>query len=285
MNVEKLNKLHALSGSELGELRDEIADLVKEYPYSAPFRMLLAKASKEAGHLDMKKDLLAAAAHCTSRKALFDVMFSESLTQQAMEIQEEIDLLEEVSEEELEGLVWHTAGEIEEEIDAEEQQIREDVVEAISHSLEKKSEEILEKNLESENDVDLWDNNEPEIRSGGSANSMFGKWLSKRAVDTDFGDSGRAEARVERGSAAIIDAFLAKDNPKIGKPREVVSPVVEWANKGLEEDPSLVTETMAKLYAKQGQIGRARKAFKLLALKYPDKSVYFAAQLKKLSKK
>ena len=55
MNLEKLNKLHALSGSELGELRDEIADLVKEYPYSAPFRMLLAKASKEAGHLDMKR--------------------------------------------------------------------------------------------------------------------------------------------------------------------------------------------------------------------------------------
>jgi hypothetical protein len=39
---------------------------------------------------------------------------------------------------------------------------------------------------------------------------------------------------------------------------------------------------MAKLYAQQGQIGRARKAYKLLALKYPEKSVYFAAQLKKL---
>ena len=61
--------------------------------------------------------------------------------------------------------------------------------------------------------------------------------------------------------------------------------VEEWANKGLEENEDLVTETMAKLYAKQGQIGRARKAFKLLALKYPDKSVYFAAQLKKLIKK
>jgi hypothetical protein len=39
---------------------------------------------------------------------------------------------------------------------------------------------------------------------------------------------------------------------------------------------------MAKLYAQQGQMGRARKAYKLLALKYPEKSVYFAAQLKKL---
>ena len=53
-------------------------------------------------------------------------------------------------------------------------------------------------------------------------------------------------------------------------------------SRGLVEDPSLVTETMAKLYAQQGQMGRARKAYKLLALKYPEKSVYFAAQLKKL---
>ena len=66
--------------------------------------------------------------------------------------------------------------------------------------------------------------------------------------------------------------------------RDVNSPVEEWASKGLEYDPSLVTETMAKLYASQGQIGRARKAFKMLALKYPEKSVYFASQLKKLSK-
>ena len=62
----------------------------------------------------------------------------------------------------------------------------------------------------------------------------------------------------------------------------LVGRYVPWAKQGLVEDPSLVTETMAKLYAQQGQMGRARKAYKLLALKYPEKSVYFAAQLKKL---
>ena len=46
---------------------------------------------------------------------------------------------------------------------------------------------------------------------------------------------------MERGAAAIIDAFLAKDNPQIGKVRDVDSPVSEWASKGLEEDASLVT--------------------------------------------
>ena len=67
MNVEKLNELMTLDGPSLAEVRDELVKLVDEYPYSGPFRMLLAKASKEAGHLDQRKDLLAAAAHCTSR--------------------------------------------------------------------------------------------------------------------------------------------------------------------------------------------------------------------------
>ena len=288
MNVENLNELMSLDNASLAEKRDDIAKLVEYYPYSGPFRMLLAKASKEAGHLDQKKDLLAAAAHCTSRKALFDIMFSENFVEQAKAIHEEIEQIEEVSEEELVDLIWHTGekegGEVVEHVDIE----REEVVEAISSILEENSAEIFEEEITAEiqeKPKPKFDSVEPQIREGGRADSLFGKWLEERAKATDFGEVSRSEARVERGSAAIIDAFLAKENPQIGKIRDVESPVEEWASKGLEEDISLVTETMAKLYAKQGQIGRARKAFKLLAEKFPDKSVYFAAQLKKLRNK
>ena len=286
MNVEKLNELMTLDNSSLAGRRGEIAKLVEEFPYSGPFRMLLAKASKESGHLDQRKDLLAAAAHCSSRKALFDIMFSEKFIEQAKAFHEEIEQLDDVSEEELVDLVWHSSEEEKEDPSDIE---REEVIEAISAVLEENtseifSEEILEKSKVVEIASDL-EEDEPQIREGGSAESLFGKWLAERAQATDFGEARNAENLVERGAAAIIDAFLAKDNPQIGKVRDVDSPVSEWASKGLEEDASLVTETMAKLYAKQGQLGRARKAFKHLALKYPDKSVYFAAQLKKLSKK
>ena len=285
MNVEKLNELMSLDNASLAEKRDDIAKLVEDYPYSGPFRMLLAKASKEAGHLDQRKDLLAAAAHCTSRKALFDIMFSENFVEQAKAIHEDIEQLDAVSEEDLVDLIWHTGekegGEVVEHTDSSE---REEVVEAISSILEKNSVEIFEKEIHDETKPEF-DTQEPQIREGGRADSLFGKWLEERAKATDFGEAKRAEARVERGASAIIDAFLAKENPQIGKIRDVESPVEEWASKGLEEDISLVTETMAKLYAKQGQIGRARKAFKLLAEKFPDKSVYFAAQLKKLRNK
>ena len=283
----------SLDNASLAEFRDEIAQLVDQYPYSGPFRMLLAKASKEAGHLNQREDLLAAAAHCTSRKALFDIMFSDNFVEKAKEIHKEIEALDDVEEDELIDLIWHPSGEtsgepqIESsvELDDGQTQEREEIVEAISSVLEEKSEEIFQQTEEEAQVETEFDSEEPQIREVGKADSLFGKWLLERAKATDFGESKKVEARVERGAAAIIDAFLSKDNPQIGKVRDVTTPVEEWANKGLEENEDLVTETMAKLYAKQGQIGRARKAFKLLALKYPDKSVYFAAQLKKLIKK
>jgi hypothetical protein len=71
----------------------------------------------------------------------------------------------------------------------------------------------------------------------------------------------------------------------MGKLREVDAPVEEWAKASVMEDPTLVTETMARIFAQQGQIGKARKAYRHLALKYPAKSTYFAAQLKKLNQR
>ena len=108
MNISTLNGLIELKDESLAEVREELVQLVEQYPYSGPFRMLLAKASKEAGHLDQRKDLLSAAAHCTSRKALFDVMFAESFRVQAREIHKAIELSDEVSEDELVDLIWHS---------------------------------------------------------------------------------------------------------------------------------------------------------------------------------
>lgn len=292
MNIEKLNELVA-SGESLAPFRNELIELVSKYPYSGPFRMLLAKSSKDAGHIDQRRDLLAAAAHCSSRKALFDLMFAETIIQQAEAISGEIEAMEEVSEEDVIELVWH-APEVESDIESQIEAVeREEVIEAVAESIkdwiaEPTAESATEPAAEPATDPAIQhaiEGGEPEIQAGGSANSTFGKWLAERAKSTGFGETSQNQEKVERGASAIIDAFLQKENPRIGTPREVGESVEKWASQGLLEDESIVTETMAKLYAQQGQMKRARKAFKLLALKYPDKSVYFAAQLKKLSKK
>ncbi|MGB0171055.1 MAG: hypothetical protein ACPF8Y_03660 [Flavobacteriales bacterium] len=105
--------------------------------------------------------------------------------------------------------------------------------------------------------------------------------LSSGAVPT----GGEPEGRLEQ-QAALIDLFI-RNEPMISPIQpDVERPAVkELAKESLVEDTSLITETMARIYAAQGQLGRARRAYKLLALKYPEKSVYFAAQSKQLGRK
>ena len=293
INLEKINALLNRKNESLADVRDELVGLVEGHPYSGPFRMLLAKASKDAGHLDQRKDLLSAAAHCESRKALFELMFGEAFREEARKIHEVIKETEDVSEEELIELVWHS-NEItsiepnEDEMESWDQD--ENDKKSKKERPESGDKNIFSKKIPKNSKATDSSKNRGvkageiiEIKGRGDANSLFGKWLEKRAKETDFGEVGGLNSQEEKGAEAIIDSFLRKNNPSIGAIRDIDTPVEEWANKGLAYDPSLVTETMAKLYAKQGQIGLARKAFKRLALIYPEKSVYFAFQLKKLS--
>jgi hypothetical protein len=54
------------------------------------------------------------------------------------------------------------------------------------------------------------------------------------------------------------------------------------AKESLLENEHLVTETLAKIYALQGNIGKAIRAYQILSLKFPQKSVYFATLIQKL---
>jgi hypothetical protein len=48
---------------------------------------------------------------------------------------------------------------------------------------------------------------------------------------------------------------------------------------------TLMTETLAEVYVKQGKLKKAKKAYEILALKYPEKSSFFANQIKKIKNK
>ena len=271
---------------------DVLREYVERYPYAGPLRMLLAKASDAAQDLERRDDLLRAGAHVSSRRALFAYLVGPSLVEQAREIQAEIDQLPAVSEEELVDMVWHAqdehAGTDDVDVAAEpassgdaveDAMPREAMVSAIASVLDaeiqnwtKEADEIDSESEASQAVPTL------EVKEGAQPTSLFARWLSQRAKETGFGSPELAE----KGASALIDAFLAKGDVKIGPVRDSDASTGEWAMRGLVEDPSMVTETMAKLYAQQGQMSRARKAYRLLALKYPEKSVYFAAQLKKL---
>ena len=54
------------------------------------------------------------------------------------------------------------------------------------------------------------------------------------------------------------------------------------AKMSLAENEDFVTETLAKIYAQQGNIKKAISAYEKLSLKIPEKSNYFARLIQEL---
>ena len=135
-----------------------------------------------------------------------------------------------------------------------------------------------------ERDVLEWEAREvEEPETAGSGRSEFARWLADRAGKVGFETAAAAkEEGTVRRPEEVIDRFI-RASPRIGRLREEQNPrVVDLARASVEEQEELVTETMALLYVRQGQVERARRAYAQLALKYPEKSTYFASALKNL---
>ena len=80
----------------------------------------------------------------------------------------------------------------------------------------------------------------------------------------------------------LIDKIIESDpgRIKLGSGK-FFTPVTD-AKQSLLENEHLVTETLAKIYALQGNISKAIRAYEILSLKFPQKSVYFASLIEKL---
>jgi hypothetical protein len=79
----------------------------------------------------------------------------------------------------------------------------------------------------------------------------------------------------------IIDKII-KIEPRINKPKGEFFNSANKAKDSVVEDNSIVSETLARIYAMQGNLSKAIKTYEILSLKFPEKSAYFAALIKEL---
>jgi hypothetical protein len=100
-------------------------------------------------------------------------------------------------------------------------------------------------------------------------------------IITDFKKSDDKKAKEK----AIIDRIIESDPGNIRlDPNQRFFEANQKAKESMLENEHLVTETLAKIYALQGNIPKAVRAYEILSLKFPQKSAYFASLIENLKK-
>ncbi len=80
----------------------------------------------------------------------------------------------------------------------------------------------------------------------------------------------------------IIDRFI-QNEPSVSKLSDN-APSLDVAQQSIKEHDDLASETLARIYLKQGNYKKAIQIFEKLSLIIPEKSSYFADQIEKIRK-
>lgn len=268
--------------------------ILKDFSYCQSAQLLLTKAFHNSENLNFESQLKKAAAFAANRKKLHDLLFSSNL-QPADKIEKEaqeeiIPAAELAAPEPVEELSRiEEIKEIEGAGDKDEFLERQILSSAINSSiLNEVSEEIpkdlssLGKKVES---VDFPDSSMETDQASPSFDEAeghsFSEWLSF------YGDEKEEHNEVSSKDSMGLDANAFEShtidisNTNVPVKKEFYS-AAKMAKLSVQEDDDLVTETLASIYADQGNFEKAIKAFEKLQLKYPEKRVYFAGRIKEI---
>ncbi|MBN2349410.1 MAG: tetratricopeptide repeat protein [Bacteroidales bacterium] len=94
--------------------------------------------------------------------------------------------------------------------------------------------------------------------------------------------SNRTGPEAKKELYSLIDKFI-QVNPRL-QPTPEIKTTQDISVDSVKENDGFITDTLAKIYLKQGHYSKAIFAYEKLSLKYPEKSSYFASQIKMIKK-
>lgn len=260
--------LHHYSGSSSQEATEVIL-LSNEYPYSQVLRALAARVSKDHNLANQQHLLQSAAVYSTDRSILKEIM--ATVYQSAVEKEEvaTVTSTKNVSS----AVVQKTIDSI-------------DYADEVIHDLERLKKlkvnfETLASgfgNVVSEAPGEIT-KRKPPGRPKKTAEPLSDPLIedikTKKKIDPE---SPKTKEQIE-----IIDQFI-KAQPSI-KPKATSTPPSDLADiNNSEFADNIVSETLAKILIQQGKKEKAIEVYKKLIWKFPQKKVYFAAQIEELKK-
>ncbi|NQY04942.1 MAG: hypothetical protein HRT68_01760 [Flavobacteriaceae bacterium] len=238
-----------------------LTNIINKFPYFQSAKALYLKGLKNQDSYQYNQELKITAAYTTDRSVLFDFITSEAFNQNF--ISNEILALEKRLRE-----IYVT--------DAE-------VVKGYEEADFSENEPVQDPNLfQPKNPKDLEEDPENILEIGKplefnkNEKHSFNEWLQLTIIKP------LKKEKEEPGKFDLIDSLLSK-NPKI-KPPSKTAPLKNLAEEHSHKPEQLMTETLAKVYLEQKNYKKAIQAYKILSLKYPEKSSFFADRIKEIKK-
>ena len=290
----------------------ELQKLVNDFPYFQSAHLLLSLASKKWDASVYQKSLKKTAIVVTNRSHLFNLIQQFEISNTVIEdsyhqklvVEEVLEPIDSTKELNIlkatELLIENSDSEITE--TEFQQKTKPNAEEVLENEIAKQVvSAIVEKQMFNLSDTQLVfnQNKEPEnftdwLRLIQKSNKQLS---AENILDTNTDNNTDIKTRLEKSkiitqesalnkklkNLALIDKII-ENSPgqiKIKDDQKFYSPEHN-AKQSLLENEHLVSETLAKIYALQGSVNKAVRAYEILSLKFPQKSAYFASLIQKL---
>jgi len=278
---------------------DALSSTIKDYPYFQPLRALYLKGLKLKESYKYNYALKITAAHTSDRSVLFDYITSDVFNQNEIsnQIKQNSESIKSIKVNAIDDISVNKSVTIDEAL-KEHIKATEGVLDpnlfkakykpAIPEAkIEDSIISVDVKNITAEKKLKI---GKP-LEFDKSESHSFSEWLkitsfkpivrkteTKVKVESESESQSNISKSPLEDKFAIIDKFIS-DNPKI-KPISNTAPKPKLVNNDDTISDSLMTETLARIYLEQKNYHKAIQSYKILSLKYPEKSSFFADQIK-----